>query len=125
MDISGAQLNAAAISAVNAQLQVASQQTQQAETPAPVQPSTEVTLSRDALESASQNRDSAAAQNPPDNPPVTEPVSSNQTTPEVVAEPAREAESRQQANQAAQSQTTTSTHTANVAAQSYYSVSNF
>jgi len=135
MDISGAQLTSAAISAFNAQLQVASQQTQQAATPAPAQPSTEVTLSRDSLESASHNGGVASAQNPPNNPAVTAPGSSNQTTPEARssqdgtteggAVSTREVESRRQANQAAQSQTTTSTYTASVAAQSYYSVSNF
>lgn len=132
MAISGAQLNSAALDAVSAQVQPAVQNNRAAPAPAQQQQSTEVNLSRDARERAAQA--SSGSQQPPaatnvSSNPVQAPVPAQAPREESSENPvvqARENESReQQANAVVQAQSTATTYTARVAAQSYTSVSNF
>lgn len=132
MDISGAQLNSAVLDAVSAQAQPATQSNRPAPAaPAKQQPSTEVTLSRDARERAVQTspepQPSAApteSRNPvqaPDEAPTAQEESNNNPTVQARENNASE----KQSDAAVQAQTTAATYTARVAAQSYTSVSNF
>ena len=129
MDISGAQLNSAAISAYNAQLQTGTQQNQQsrpAEPPAatPSQPAkAEVTLSREGRERATQPEQPAPQPVVTSAPSVQSSSEAQPAQEERAAAQAREAQVRQQATRADQLSTTS--YTARIAAQSYYSVSNF
>lgn len=129
MDISGAQLNSAAITAYNAQLQAGIQQNRQAEAPAEVKPlAPEVTLSSEAKDrSASEGQPSpvrtgnapavAVTRRPP------EPQTNRDESGDRQAVQVRDTESRQQSSQAAQ--TNANTFAAQQAVQSYFSVSNF
>jgi hypothetical protein len=111
--------------------QPAAQNNRPAPAPAPQQPSTEVTLSRDARERTAQNttaQQAPAAENVSNNPvrPANETQSSREESGENTAVQARERESRQQqANVAVKAQENAATYTARIAAQSYVSVSNF
>lgn len=130
MDISGTQLSGAILDAVAAQAQPPAQNSRPAPAPAQ-QPSTEVTLSRDARERIAQNtvaQQAPAAENVSNNPvqPANEAQSAREESGEDAAVQAREIESRrQQANVAVRAQENASTYSARVAAQSYVSVSNF
>lgn len=124
MDLSGAQLNSAAISAYNAQLQTAAQQNQQsrpeiAATPDRQpnrQPDREVTLSREGRDLAAREE----ADVPPAEPARAAPVASVEPAP--IAEQPRPVE----AAAAPQSPSLSSTsYSARIAAESYYSVANF
>lgn len=128
MDISGAQLNSAAISAYNAQLQTASQQTPQSRpetSPAPAaerQQDREVTLSQEGRELAARQENIEAESQPaPASPTAEAPVAAAPPVQETAApEPAREPEPPAQTGQLS-----TTSFSARVAAESYYSVSNF
>lgn len=130
MDISGTQLSGAILDAVAAQ-QPPAQNNRPAPAPAQQQPSTEVTLSRDARERIAQNtvaQQAPAAENASNNPvqPANEAQSSRDESGEDTAVQAREIEARrQQANVAVKAQENATTYSARVAAQSYVSVSNF
>jgi len=132
MDISGAQLNSAVLDAVSAQAQPVAQNNRPAPAPTQQQPSTEVSLSRDARERAAQlataQQAAPAAENVTSNPvqPINESQSPREESAENTAVQARESEApQQQANAAVKAQETAPTYTARIAAQSYISVSNF
>ncbi len=131
MDISGTQLSAAILDEVAAQTKVPVPSSQQSPVPNRNQPSTEVTLSRDARERLAQNavaQQSPAAINASSNPvqPTNESSSSGDDSNEKSAIQAREIESRQQqASSSAKAQENATTYTARVAAQNYVSVSNY
>jgi hypothetical protein len=128
MDISGAQLNSAAISAYNSQLQASSQQNRQTETLPPAQPSNqEVSLSSEARNRATQDAltTPAPVATPPERQvaPTSEAQSGENKPAERSADQAQKTETRQQASQVAQ--TDTGTYAARQAVQSYFSISNF
>lgn len=128
MDISGAQLNSAAITAYNAQLQAGLQQNRQAGAPVESRPlAAEVTLSSEAKDrSAGESRSATVSvANSPEKlvAQAPEPQSSLDDTGERQAVQAREAENRQQSSRAAQ--TNANTFAAQQAVQSYFNVANF
>lgn len=133
MDVSSAQSNSTLLDVVAAQAQQVAQNSRPVTTPATQQqPSTEVTLSRDARERANQpppaQQPAATATNVSNNP-VQAPNSAqpaSEESSETAAAQSRESENReQQANVAVQAQTVAPTYTARLAAQSYTNVSNF
>jgi hypothetical protein len=132
MDISGAQLNSAAISAYNTQLQEAPRQDRQQEAaPAGQQSSSaEVSLSSDARNRAEQDTQSPPVQPPSgsqDNTPTEQALARQdvdrpqEQTPEDRASQAREAEANRQQSPEASS----SSYSARLAVQNYSSVANF
>ncbi|MCX7628574.1 MAG: hypothetical protein N2Z69_09245 [Methylophilaceae bacterium] len=129
MDISGAQLNSAVISAYNnAQLQVAMQQNRQAAPPVP-QPratATEVSLSRDGREQAARG-DQATARDVQAAPARPAEASMSDTTRQSVVSRSAEGRSvppREASPPPVQVQPQGASYTARVASQSYFSVSN-
>jgi superfamily II RNA helicase len=137
MDISGAQLNSAAINAYNTQLQETPRQNNRQAAPAPLSqqaPGTEVSLSADARDRAAQN----------DLSPPVQPASSSQDSSatesslaqqasgrqqersvEDRASQAREADARRQQTQSSQLEASASTYAARVAVQNYSRIADF